>query len=349
MAPILVTGASGNVGRAVVRSLLNAHAPIRRAERSPVPGGGAGQVVAFDFADPGTWSAAFDGVRTMFLVRPPPIGNVRRDLLPAVAAARDAGVGHVVFLSLQGAERNKLVPHAAVESWLRTSGMSWTFVRPSFFHQNLSTTHAADIRERNEILVPAGAGATAFVDTDDVGAVAAAALLDPAGHHNRAWTVTGPAALTYARVADILTAELGRPISYPRPGSWRYARHARHVLGMPWAMVAVTTAIYTTARLGLAAALSDDVRTVLGREPIDFATFAHRERAAWLRHQPDPPPHRDPAKLPVETQGRARVILGHVHRETPTRAAAYHCRSALRHRSTEPTTSTGTVGACRQR
>jgi uncharacterized protein YbjT (DUF2867 family) len=289
MTPILVTGANGNVGSAVTRSLLSAGAEVRRATRASqrVPEG-PGDTVAFDFTDSSTWPAAFAGVDSLFLVRPPAIGNVRRDLLPAVAAARDAGVRHVVFLSLQGAEKNKVVPHATVESWLRSSGLSWTFVRPSFFHQNLSTTHAADIRDSDQILVPAGAGATAFVDTEDVGAVAAAALLDPGAHAHRAWTVTGPRALTYAQVAEILTAELARPIHYPRPGVWRYVRHARHGLGMPWGMVAVTTAIYTTARLGLAAGLSDDVRTVLGRAPIDFAALAHRERATWLPHDPDP-------------------------------------------------------------
>lgn len=218
----------------------------------------------------------------MFLVRPPALGNVKRDLLPAVAAARDAGVEHVVFLSLQGAQRNKVVPHATVEAWLRDSVLSWTFVRASFFCQNLTTTHVIDVRDRDEIVVPAGRGATAFVDAEDVCAVAAAALLDPALHADRAWTVTGPRALTYAQVAQILSAELDRPIRYDRPGALRYARHAHRVLEMPWTMVAITTAIYTTARLGLAASLSDDVRTVLGREPIDFVKVAHRERAAWV-------------------------------------------------------------------
>lgn len=160
--------------------------------------------------------------------------------------------------------------------------MRWTFVRASFFHQNLSTTHAADIRDLDAIMVPAGRGATAFVDAEDVGAVAAAALLDPVGHADRAWTVTGPRALTYDEVARILTAELGRPIRYPRPGLPTYLVHARRQLGMPWGMVAVTAAIYTTARLGLAAGLTDDVSRVLGRDPIDFAEFAHRERGVWV-------------------------------------------------------------------
>lgn len=285
------------MGSAVARALVAAGATIRVARhatavpvtgtgrRAESPGGTAPSdrtsSVAFDFTDPGTWPDAFDGVDAMFLVRPPALGNVRRDLLPALAAARGAGVRHVVFLSLQGAEKNKLVPHAAVESWLRRSGMGWTFVRASFFHQNLSTTHVSDIRDRDEIAVPAGRGATAFVDADDVGQVAAAALLDPEAHRGRAWTVTGPEALTYTDVAATLTTELGRPIRYTSPGLAAYACHARRSLGMPWGMVAVTSAIYTTARLGLAAGLTDGVRTVLRRDPVSFAAFAHRERRVW--------------------------------------------------------------------
>jgi uncharacterized protein YbjT (DUF2867 family) len=285
LSSILITGATGNVGRVVLRALTAAGTQTRVALRPGRTGGSrpeAGDAIAFDFTDPATWSRAFAGVESMFLVRPPALGNVRRDLLPAVAAARDAGVRHVVFLSLQGADRNRIVPHATVERWLRTSGMRWTFVRPSFFAQNLSTTHAADIRDRDAIIVPAGRGATAFVDTEDVGSVAADALLDPDEHADRAWTITGPRALGYDEVAEILTAELGRPIRYLRPSLPRYLRHARRELRMPPGMVAVTAAIYTTARLGRAAGLTDDVRRILGRDPVDFAAFAHRERAAWV-------------------------------------------------------------------
>lgn len=131
-------------------------------------------------------------------------------------------------------------------------------------------------QHRDEILGPAGGGATAFVDGEDVGAVAAAALLNPAAHRNTAWTVTGQEALTYKQIARILTAELGRPIRYARPGIIRYLRHARRPLRLPWGMVIVTVAIYTTARLGLAGGLSNTVQLVLGRDPISFADFAHR-------------------------------------------------------------------------
>jgi nucleoside-diphosphate-sugar epimerase len=156
-------------------------------------------------------------------------------------------------------------------------------VRASFFMQNLSTTHARDIRDRHEIVVPAGDGATAFVDAKDVAAVAVAALLDPGRHRHTAWTPTGPDALNYRQVAGILTEQLGRPIRYVDPGPVGYARHARGVPGMPWAMVAVTTVIYTVARFGRAGQITDDVRTVTGRDPMRFEDFAARERHAWLR------------------------------------------------------------------
>ncbi len=284
---VLVTGSSGNVGRLVVERLLAGGVDLRRADRS-AEGAGA---VRFDFTDPGTWTDAFAGVETMFLVRPPALGNVRRDLLPAVAAARAAGVAHVVFLSLQGADRIPVVPHATVERWLRGSGMGWTFVRPSFFTQNLSTTHAADIRDRDEIVVPAGDGRTAFVDTADVADVATEALRDPGAHRGRAWTVTGPEALTYAEFAALLSQVLDRPVRYTRPGLLRYLRHARSGLGMPLGMAAVTAAIYTSARLGLAGGLTDAVREVTGRPPTPVGETLRREAQAW--HRPVARPERE--------------------------------------------------------
>jgi uncharacterized protein YbjT (DUF2867 family) len=159
--------------------------------------------------------------------------------------------------------------------------LGWTFVRPSFFMENLSTTHASDIRDRDEIPVPAGSGRTAFVAASDVASVAAAALLDPTAHDKRAWTPTGPQALSYDDVAEVLTEVLGRTIRYTRPGVLRYLRHARTVLGMPTAMALVTTAIYTVARVGKAGGLTEDVRTVTGREPVSFQEWAVANREAW--------------------------------------------------------------------
>lgn len=291
VAPILVTGATGNVGAPLLDAVVAAAAPVRAAagstadlarlreeamgRRLPI------DPVLLDFTDPATWSDAYEGVERMFLLRPPHLGRPKSQMLPSLQAAKAAGVRHVVLLSLQGAEHNKFVPHAALEAWLRTSGLTWTFVRASFFMQNLTGTHLSDRRDRDEIVVPAGHGATSFVDAADVAAVAAAALLDPEQHRNRAWTPTGPRALTYTEVAHTLSTTLGRPLRYTNPGILRYARHARHTLAMPWGMVAVTTAIYTIARLGRAGGLTNDIARVTGREPISFETFASTHAHDW--------------------------------------------------------------------
>jgi uncharacterized protein YbjT (DUF2867 family) len=285
--PILVTGALGNIGRLVVAGLAGQGLAVRAADVNAQAldeaFGPLVQTVRFDFTDPGSWSGAFDGVEVMFLMRPPQLSNIARDMLPALEAAKAAGVAQVVLLSLQGAEGNKVVPHAKIEAWLRESRLRWTFVRPSFFMENLSGTHASDIRDRDEILVPAGRGATSFVAASDVADVAVVALADPDRHVGLAWTPTGPRALTYEQVATTLSQVLGRPIAYRRPGALRYALHAKQVLGMPWAMVGVTTAIYTVARLGRAGGLTQDVRTVTGHEPVAFADWAADQAHRWAR------------------------------------------------------------------
>lgn len=193
----------------------------------------------------------------------------------------------MVLSSLQGIESAPFVPHAALESWMRESGIDWTLVRPSFFMENLTGVHAADIRDHGRIVVPAGDGATSFVAADDVAAVAAAALRAPAAHRGKIWTPTGAAALTYGEVAEVLTHALGRQIEYTRPGAWSFASHARRKLGLPWGMVGVTTALYTVARLGRAASITDDVRRVTGEAPTSMADWAAEHADVW---QPPPFP-----------------------------------------------------------
>ncbi len=270
-----MTGATGTVGREVVRVLRTTGVPVTAVSRTPRP-----DHVTFDLTRRETWAGALAGVDRVFVVRPPDVSDVRRDLLPFLAAARDAGVRHAVLLSVQGADRLPVLPHAKVERWLRGSGLAWTVLRPSFFVQNLTGVHAPDV-VAGRLVLPAGRGRTAFVDAHDVAAVAAAVLADPDPHAGRAWTPTGPEALTYDEVAATLTEVLGRPVRYDSSGIVRWARHAHRDLAMAWGMVAVTTGIYTSARLGLADSLTDDVRTVTGRAPATLRDVAVREKAAW--------------------------------------------------------------------
>lgn len=285
---ILVTAAGGNVGSEVVRLLVATGSRVVAAGREPERlragfGEPEGDVIFthFDFTDPATHAAALAGVDRVFLLRPPALTDVEHDMVPFLRAAREAGVRHLVFVSLLGVERNRFVPHRKIEAAIRDAGLTHTFLRPSFFMQNLSTTHAADIRELDEVLVPAGKALTSFIDARDIAAVAVRVLTEP-GYEGRAYPLTGPEALGYDQVAAILTEALGRPIRYRRPSLLRFALALRR-RGHPWGFVLVTVALYVVTRLGMAKQVTDDLPRLLGRPATTFRRFAEDHRAVWER------------------------------------------------------------------
>lgn len=264
---VLVTGATGTVGSRVVKQLRGSDTTVRAAVRDPtdarVPNGVAS--VAFDFEKPETWGPAFAGVDAMFLIRPPEMARVHEWITPAIDAAIRSGVGRIVFLSVLGAEKLPVVPHRRIEKHLAGADAETTFLRASFFMENLTEVHGDEIRDHGEIVVPAGNGRTSFVAADDIAAVAASALTE-AGHAGESYDVTGPESLTYQEVADLFADELGREVRYTEPSLREFARHSRR-LGRDWSFIGAMAVIYTTARLGLADSVTEDFEHILGRSP----------------------------------------------------------------------------------
>ncbi len=233
-AVLVVTGPSGNVGRELVDLLRTQARPFRVACRRPDRLGAlpdTAQSCTFDFFDASTWPAALDGVEELFLLFPLP-GNraARAAVIPFLQAAERAGCRHVVYVSVFGADRARFIPHHKVEAALRSSGMTWTILRCSFFVQNLHrsiSTHGVDIVEHGELFIPAGRGRTTFIDAADAAAVAAGVLTDAGPRRREIHHLTGPAALTMDQVATALSAALGQPVTYRRPGLLRFAARLR--------------------------------------------------------------------------------------------------------------------------
>lgn len=273
---ILVTGASGLVGREVAARLAG-RAPARLALRDPSHAGAPG--VRFDFSDPSSFGLALDGVERVFLLRPPQLARARRDFGPFIAAMVAAGVRQVVFLSVRSAGGNPLLPHRQIEKLLEASPLAWTHLRPNDFMQNFATVHRDDIRGPGEIWAPAGLGRTSFVDVRDV-ADAAVQVLTRAGHERRAYTLTGPEALTLREVASVLSDVLGRRIVYRNPGLPAFLRHNR-AAGRPLALGLVMAGVYTVARLGLAAGTTPDLQSLTGQPPTPFRVFARDYASVW--------------------------------------------------------------------
>jgi uncharacterized protein YbjT (DUF2867 family) len=282
--PILVIGALGNVGAETVKQIMAQGGSIRAADldvnKIRARFGDAVQAVRFDFTDPTTYPEAFAGAEKMFLLRPPHITNIQRDMKPALQAARQAGVRQVVFLSLIGIEQARFIPHYKVETCLKELGFETTFLRCSFFMQNLNTTHRLEIRDRGEIFIPVGKAKTSFIDVRDIGAVAAAALTRP-GHENKNYDLTGSESLDYWQTAKILSDVLGRDITYRNPNPVHFLVEILR-RGTPFMFAVIMLGLYTSTRFGMAQAVTPEVEKILGRSPITFWQYANDYKDAWI-------------------------------------------------------------------
>lgn len=282
--PILVIGALGNVGAETVKQLQRKGCAVRAADIDPAKVrerfGDSVEAVRFDFTDPKTYEATFKGIEKLFLLRPPHISNIKRDMFPAIAAAKHAGVKQVVFLSLIGIENARFVPHYKVEQYLKAVQLQTTFLRCSFFMQNLNTTHRKEIQERSEIFVPVGNARTSFIDVRDIGTVAAVVLTEN-GHAGKNYDLTGREALDYWQAAKLLSATLGREIIYRNPNPLQFFVETLR-RGIPFAFAFVMMGLYTSTRFGMAEPVTTEVEKLIGKKPITFEQYTRDYKDAWL-------------------------------------------------------------------
>ncbi|MFP4643349.1 MAG: NmrA family NAD(P)-binding protein [Spirochaetales bacterium] len=286
---VLVTGATGTVGAAVVAELAKYDCEripaVRDPRRVAMP-----NAHSFDFTEPDSYTSLLSGIDSLFLVRPPAIGDVDRYIAPVIRTAARQGVGRIVFLSIQGVESMPWVPHAKIEARIREEGIPSVFLRAGFFMQNLVGAHLAEIRDERRIVLPAGRSRTAFVDTRDIAAVAAHELTaDPAGSPEtgeRALTLTGTESLTYREVSVVLSEATGETIRYKSPNLLSFILRRRR-RGDSWKQAAVMAMLYTITRFGNAAGVTNDISRVLGRPPRKLAEFAADYRDYWIPTRPE--------------------------------------------------------------
>jgi uncharacterized protein YbjT (DUF2867 family) len=283
---ILVTGATGLVGGAVVRQLTAQGVPVRAlvrsSEKAAALAGPTVETVVGDFAQPQTLGPALKGVTSALLVSH---HDVRQVELQGnfVEAARRAGGVHVVKLSgLATAPDSPSQSgrwHAETEAQIRAAGLPWTFLHPPYFMQNLLRAAPA-IAAHGVLTAAMKDGRIAMVDARDVAAVAVAALTTP-GHEGQTYVVTGPEALSHARVAAILSDVVGRPITYRDIDLDAYRKQLVGGGAPPW-LVEVRMEFTSVLRGGFAEAVTDAVLRTTGVPPRTLAAFA-AEHAARFR------------------------------------------------------------------
>lgn len=279
---ILVTGATGTIGSEVVRHLVAAGERPRVLVRDRAKARALGtdvEVHVGALEDPRALETSVAGVDRLFLLSAGLDGPALEGR--AIEAARAAGVRHVVKLSVMGAEYEGITFarwHRTTERLLEASGLTWTFLRPGSFSSN-ALTWADTVRRDGAVYLPVGEGRSAVIDPSDVGEVAARILLSE-GHEGKAYTLSGPTALSVQEQAGILGHRLGKSIQHVDV-SLEVARAAMVGAGIPEAYVEGLLELHAATRAGLTGLTTPTVEALLGRPPRSFDDFVARHLDRW--------------------------------------------------------------------
>ena len=234
-----------------------------------------------DFARPVTLEPAFQGADALFLLFAGGMGQAAGEIA-AVDAANASGVKRIVKLSVIGAEAEDYSfakIHRPVERAIEASGLGWTHLRPNGFMQNLVNYFGASIRADGVLYQPAGDARISHVDVRDIARVAAA-VLTGAGHDGKAYTLTGPEALTYHDVTAKLSAATNKEIRYV-PVSDDDAKKGMIAEGIPEFYADYLVDLNRQYRAGKGAVVTDTIRLVTGNEATTFDRFARDHASAF--------------------------------------------------------------------
>ncbi|WP_405435683.1 NAD(P)H-binding protein [Streptomyces avidinii] len=277
---IVVTGATGNVGRPLTQALAEAGEQVTAVSRhaAAVPDGV--RHVAADLAEPQGLTRALDGAKALFLLLSGDLHAPAAGPADIIDLAAASGVRRVVLLSSQGVATRPLgqsrIAMRAVEDALRESGLDWAVLRPGGFASN-ALAWAESVRTQGTVAAPFGDVGVPIVDPADIAEVAAACLMDER-HTAKVFELTGPEVITPRRQAEAIAAALGSPVRF-------------HELTRAEARAAMTRFVppeLADDTLDIIAApnaaelrISPDVERVLGRAPRPFNDWVARSIAAF--------------------------------------------------------------------
>ena len=276
MPKILVLGATGHVGRPLIRELIARGEAVKAASRGGQPVEGA-EGVAFDVTKP-SFDTLFDGVDRLFMLLPSGYADSKGLLLPIVDAAAARKV-KIVFMSAMGVDADDSIPLRQVEIAVEKSGVPHVILRPTWFADNFHGfwKHGVD---NGQITVPAADGKSAFIDVRDIAASAAAALTS-SRFDGKAFNLTGPATFSYGEAAELLSEVMGRKITYKSIDDASFIAMLTGA-GLPADYAGFVTAIFHPVREGWAARVTDDVKTLTGRAPHALRDYAEHNKRALL-------------------------------------------------------------------
>ncbi len=271
---IVVTGATGQLGRQVVERLLErvpasqVGVSVRNPAKAADLAARGVSVRQGDFDDAASLREAFAGAERLLIISTDGPDDLRiAQHATAIEAARAAGVGQIVYTSIVDAERSPISlarVHKATEAAIRASGVPFTILRNGFYSE-LHTDQLGSAVERGVLLTSAGDGRIATAARADL-ALAAAVVLTTEGHHNAVYELTGAQAWSYAELAAIVSRIAARPVEHTSVSDAEFGA-ALADAGLPPFVVDLFTEIYRSIREGVLAQVSPDLARLIGRAP----------------------------------------------------------------------------------
>ncbi len=286
MTKVLITGATGNVGTEVIKSLqninhqLDLYAGVRslttdnnKLDNYKI------KFSQFDFTDSTTYDTALDGCSILFLLRPPQISEVEKYFKPIVDTCKDKGVKHIVFLSVQGVEKSKIIPHHKIEKLIVDSKIPYTFLRPAYFMQNFTTTLHNDLVNLKRIYLPAGNAKFTLIDVRDIGLVSASVLTNTSQHVNKSYELTCKEKLSFFEMAKKISNILKTNIQYISPNLFSFFLTKRKEK-TPTMLILVMIMLHYFPRFQKDPEITDWVEKITNKQPTTFEQFINDNKKA---------------------------------------------------------------------
>jgi len=285
MKRILITGATGNIGMETIRFLYEKDttnqviAGVRDIDKAKKIFSKFPQLefVTFDFEHVDTFENALENIDTIFLLRPPQISDIPTYFQPLIEKIKQKSIQQIVFLSVQGAEISKLIPHNKIEKLIQDSGIDHIFLRPAYFMQNLTTTLLKDIQFKRQIILPAGKAKFNWIDVVNIGETAAILLNDFVNHKNQSIELTGYENETFAKVANLINEVVTDKIEYKNVNPFKFYRIKKND-GIPTGMIIVMIMLHLLPRFQKDPRISNSYEMLTGNKPTTLREFIYREK-----------------------------------------------------------------------
>ncbi|TVQ10339.1 MAG: hypothetical protein EA361_14150 [Bacteroidetes bacterium] len=268
---ILVTASTGNIGIPLSKALHKKGIPFtaatRDAEKAFERFGFVTETVSLDFKNPEGFPAALKDVNTLFLCGPSATPGAEKLLEPLVEQSLTSGVNKFVFIA----------SYPNITEMIENSGQDYTFLRANFFMQNFELYQTEDIRVRNQLFLPTGKGKAPYIDTHDIGQVAAEVIENPSKFSKRTLYLTGSQSMDLHEAAAVFSTVLGREITHREPDDATY-RKEMEKRGFSTEYIDAMIAVFGKIKKGKVAQTSDTIEQLLGRKPITLKKYIERNK-----------------------------------------------------------------------